>query len=1648
MGVPIALFASEAVKSFDTVNTALTQLQKVYGEGLTPPSQNSINQISQEVLQLGRNMAATLGTAQEFTVGVATSFAAMGKQGQELLTITEQTDKLAKLGNLDQQTATNAMIALQNVYKLNTQQTADAVNYFGAVQKQTSLSMNDLVQAESRIGPIIEQLGGTYKDSATMVLAMKEAGVPAARSANALKSAMASIINPTSAATKEFEKFGINLTSIKDQQGPVNMILALQKAIDGIANPKDRQSLIDKLFGKYQFGNITALIENLGKAGSQTVNAMQVGQASSAQLAALANQEIKQATSSPSAQWQKALNTFKADLYPVGQMIMKIGTDLLSFGNRVAKVFSDLPGPVKTVLAVLLGFVAISGPIIMLTGLMANFAGNILKGVFNLKQLITGGKTLGQILTPEMIAAQNATDLFSKGLLGDVDAIKLLNDQIEILTNNLTNLVSKMGAGAGLPSITENLKTDVGAVLTTESAIASQLSLPGFAKGRLPGSHRSGGQHGSVGSGYHVSYFGVHAKHFAKGIVPGSGDGSVDTFPAMLAPGEAVIPADKTKKYNPVLQAIMYGNLPGFADGNRNMLERIHLTNDESGVLAFGTREFNQASKSGSHGNWPGAAPGSGVSGGEAADELRGMMSGNLQLPYVSELAKKVGASVEQTQKAINDALTKSIEEFDKSPNERFGGTNGKKVEDVTGKYIKQEFSKIPTTIVKKIDDTVQSQSLADVTNAIKVDRSSGRSGKTMYDPTLFDSITGKPISQMGLGSATSTASGGVASKLRLAQMYGIDPQLMANELSRQANTPTVKESATKSGQEIGKTLASSMNQGAKEAIQSASPSKVAEQLTIDYGDGLLIGGDQVIPKVQELGTKLGTTLSDANAQAIKESTPEVVSAAEVQAEEVSTSMLSKMKGLATSSGGLGIGAMIGGQFLSGKGGIVGAAGSALSNAGMASMAMPAISSVMGMVAPGLAVPGVGEVMAGVAAITLATKGISDLIKQEKTAQQQAQATFSSSSDVASFFGKTAANTADNLGKIGESYQKVGSDASSASNSMGVTNTQLQQFITMAKSLPSNNPLNEVLDRIKANPGNAAQIATAFTNMQIAIGNIDPSKAQSLYNLIMAATGQTGAATGLAGGIAAAAKAAMTGSSQSGSGSGFLSHWLHDVVEGPVLGEIFRAQGKNKNINAAQQNTFSQLTNAAINSGSLDQIQKTMQGISQAGVSGSKAIDLLTGSLSDASQKHLVDQLSQAGVAWQKIPEVLSVIGKGGSVDLRQGGAAIVAASEKFLKDSQNVANGGNISNSQTQALTNQINAINSSTAGYTAQVTAIKDQVKTLTDAKKVIDSQLAAQKLITSEMKAQMQYQQGQTDLAEQAKQAFISGDYLQAASIKQQMSFATLQYNQQGAQDKLQNKSDALTQQIADLNDKENQLQDAISNNTTAVGNLTTALGKAQAQANSNAQNPTQVTAPEIGKGGANTFTSVADATKQAAALGLKGSFLSNVNLDPSKWNNPFYSGFGNSVRQNIKAFAAKEGYTFDANSKVQTEFEIDHNGIAYVFKMTKGNNVEMVSSKPIPGYKNPQVTLPTTPSTLNPSFGLASSVATSTVTAQSGSTVFSQTLNFPNVKDSTSAAAIGTAVSTSTQGIINKNNVQGHKVSVVKPTGAATSRGSGK
>jgi len=453
--VPVAAFGAMAAKVFKDVNTELTRMQRMYGTGLSLPSEQEIAKVSTAIIDLSKKVAENMGIAQKETVTAAANFAAVGTTGDALIVATEQAMRLSKLGAVNADTAQKTITSLQTTFRVGTKDVAEAVNFLNDIQKQTSTDLQDLTDAIPRVGPIVSQLGGTYKDTAVMMVAMKEAGVPAAQSANAIKSAVASMIGPTRQARDEFEKYGISLTKIKDdtQGNPIKMIEALQTSLQKLS-PLVQAQLIEKLFGKFQFARVTALINNLGAAGSQTQNAFLVAKASVSELARLADSEMKIATESTTAKWSRALEGFKSTLLPLGEKFMKFGTKILDFFSKVMH-FLDRFKPLENLLVNVLGGAAIVGPILMLVGLFGNLAGNIIKGVNYFRMFAQGAKDGGilagfksmanffEMINIETLASSKNMDGLTTSTQKTVEAFAVLNQEIGIMTRSLNEVFAR-----------------------------------------------------------------------------------------------------------------------------------------------------------------------------------------------------------------------------------------------------------------------------------------------------------------------------------------------------------------------------------------------------------------------------------------------------------------------------------------------------------------------------------------------------------------------------------------------------------------------------------------------------------------------------------------------------------------------------------------------------------------------------------------------------------------------------------------------------------------------------------------------------------------------------------------------------------------------------------------------------------------------------------------------------------------------------------------------------------------------------------------------------------------------------------------------------------------------------------------------------
>ena len=527
--IPLSIMGAAAMRAYKDIEEAAVRLRRVYGD-LGTTNMETDKMVKE--IQLLAQEYTKYGVAVKDSMDMAATAAATGKKGADLLAQVASSARLAVLGGVDQQMALKTTISLTDAFGVSTKQLSKDINFLNAVENQTVLSIEDMTIAIPKAAPVIQQLGGDVKDLAFFLTAMKEGGINASESANALKSGLASLINPTNTASKMLQGFGINLREIvQGNKGDVKKtVVDFAKALDTL-DPLNRAKAIEQLFGKFQFARMSTLFKNVIEQGSQASEVLKLANQSSLELSMLAQRELAKIESSPLYKFQKSIADFQAQLAPVGEQFMKALTPIINFGADVLKNFNGLNEGVKGFIVKFVAVAGVVGPVLLMSfGLIANAVANVIKGFALMKDIF------------------NKTGKSSLSLGEQVNYMTQEQIQAAAIASSLDQVHSKLkqtftSEAAAVDALTAAYQRSV--------AAQRAFGVPITPRGPIP--------QGPV------------RKYAAGGLISGPGTGTSDSILARVSNGEAIIPAASVARNPGMVKQLVSGNIPGFVRGTRRV---------------------------------------------------------------------------------------------------------------------------------------------------------------------------------------------------------------------------------------------------------------------------------------------------------------------------------------------------------------------------------------------------------------------------------------------------------------------------------------------------------------------------------------------------------------------------------------------------------------------------------------------------------------------------------------------------------------------------------------------------------------------------------------------------------------------------------------------------------------------------------------------------------------------------------------------------------------------------------------------------------------------------------------------------------------------------------------------------------------------
>lgn len=543
--IPLAMMGAAAAKAFKEIDKGTIAFKRVYGDLQTTTAEmeknlDAVKELGVEYTRYGKSLAST--------IELAADVAATGARNETLIAATEQTIRLATLGLMEYDEALGATVALQTAFQISNEDLAGTIDFLNVVENETILTMQDMAAAIPRVAPVIKGLGGDVKDLAVFMTALREGGVTAEQGANALKSGLGRLINPTKAAREEAEKYGISIEQIvqRNRGDLMGTVTEFGDAISALGQ-LEQQQVLQKVFGTYQYARLGALFRNLSNDAGQAQRTMELTSMSVEDLAKISERELSKIEEATSVKFQASIEKLKIAIAPIGETFMKALMPVIDFISKILNAFNDLPDNVKNIIAIVIGAIAGIGPIVLMTvGLIANGIANIGKLIQTMRKFfarLKGDARLFDYLTKEEQEATAAAN----GLSGATEKLtgRFLGQQKAL--ERLITLVGQYAQALGTAAAAAPLGMGVGTAAMATRAM--------------------GGGRGTIVTGPQARTIVSRPPGFQQGVVGVPGTGRGDKIPALLEPGESVVTRDATQRYAPVIAAMNAGTLPGFVQG-------------------------------------------------------------------------------------------------------------------------------------------------------------------------------------------------------------------------------------------------------------------------------------------------------------------------------------------------------------------------------------------------------------------------------------------------------------------------------------------------------------------------------------------------------------------------------------------------------------------------------------------------------------------------------------------------------------------------------------------------------------------------------------------------------------------------------------------------------------------------------------------------------------------------------------------------------------------------------------------------------------------------------------------------------------------------------------------------------------------------
>ncbi len=358
---PIVAFGVKAVASLFKFNKAMGDINTLFDDN--GKSIDVMKKGITEILKRSPKNADDLGASAYAIVSAGVA------KASDALKVLNNSQKLAVAGLGTTAQSADIITSAMNSFGKKAKDSGKIANTFFLGVKGGKTTVADLAQGFGRVAPIASKLGVSFKDIISSVSAMTTSGMKAEDAYVQVKALLSSMLKPTAQMSDAMKKIGLNSNNLSKtigKEGLTNVLKSLSGAVGG------NRSKLAQMFGNVR--GLNGVMMLLGGTGEKAKTIFKEMTTNTDALSIAFGKQSKKA----SFQYNVMKNQLGIAMRKLANVILP---DVIKGIKKLTSFFSGLTSKQIKLIAIVLGIIAILGPLLLIFGMLSSVIGGVISAV-------------------------------------------------------------------------------------------------------------------------------------------------------------------------------------------------------------------------------------------------------------------------------------------------------------------------------------------------------------------------------------------------------------------------------------------------------------------------------------------------------------------------------------------------------------------------------------------------------------------------------------------------------------------------------------------------------------------------------------------------------------------------------------------------------------------------------------------------------------------------------------------------------------------------------------------------------------------------------------------------------------------------------------------------------------------------------------------------------------------------------------------------------------------------------------------------------------------------------------------------------------------------------------------------------------------